>query len=91
MFPKIIDKINACKNCSQDLNHFGVKLHQPIINYVVEDVINTFETIVNECFKNFKKKCKLYLMFLKPRPKWKFIYKVLFTRTLLIGKNTFNI
>ncbi len=50
IFPKIIDKISVCKNRSQDLNHFGVKLHQPTINYVVEDVIDTFETIVNECF-----------------------------------------
>ncbi len=55
IFPKIIDKISVCKNRSQDLNHFGVKLHQPAINYVVEDVIDIFETIVNECFKFSKK------------------------------------
>ncbi len=30
-------------------------------------------------------------MFLKPRPKQQFIYKVLFTRTLLMWKNTLDI
>jgi len=55
IFPKIINKINACKNQSQDLNHFGVKLYQLVINYVVEDVIDTFETIVNINVSNFTK------------------------------------
>jgi hypothetical protein len=55
IFPKIINKINACKNRNQDLNHFGVKLHQLAINYVVEDVIDTFETIVNMNVSNFTK------------------------------------